>query len=467
MLGTVRTSIGSCSAKGIDRLPRKGERKRFDKFPIMLDIDRPVMRGERRHDVLPFQFPADEVFGAVELDTTVGIDLANPRDQAFGNRKGQMTPGVKIWIDSKADGQMTESRPELISKESGKTGSLVSHGETPARLPDVIILEESIAATPNGPKIGAAVPQDPHLPSVVEALHGRVAAWLPLRNEDKLNAEEKMQPDDLGEAVAIAAASRSCHLVVHLGDPGKAHNSPGFNKMAEERDRLFIEELMGRNGLADDIDGVEGIEPSDSPGSSQIAGTDQVGLLEITHLPGSNVWIGRSTGSTLDLDLFRLAGPGQNLFNGRDDREMTNTPVMELIMDRLGPDAGESRAAGLVGRQFVTENQDFADNRLSSSIPDMLRGATPVSKSLLAELPEPAQPLGEPEVASLHPTQDLVETDPVVIKPNRLDPKVMFVGILHRFRLLPKLMGRSLGDKENTYRCPYGFLPIDVLMETP
>ena len=90
-----------------------------------------------------------------------------------------------------------------------------------------------------------------------------------------MDAEEKMQPDDLGEAVAIAAASRSCLLVVHLGDPGKAHNSPGFNKMAEERDRLFIEKLMDRNGLADDINGVEGIEPSTSPGSSQIAGTEQ------------------------------------------------------------------------------------------------------------------------------------------------------------------------------------------------
>jgi len=85
------------------------------------------------------------------------------------------------------------------------------HGETPAGLPDMIILEESIAATPNGPKSGAAVPQDPYLPSVVEALHGRVTAWLPLRNEDKMDAQEKMQPDDLGEAVAIAAASRSCH----------------------------------------------------------------------------------------------------------------------------------------------------------------------------------------------------------------------------------------------------------------
>ena len=324
------------SAEGFGDLSRKGERKCLDDPPLILDENSTVVRRERRHDVLSFQFPADELFGAVELDTTVGIDLANPRDQAFCNRKGRMTPGVKVRIDSKADGQMTESRPKLISKDPGKSRSMVGHGETPAGLPDVIILEESIAATPDGPKIGAAVPQDPYLPSVVEALHGRVAAWLPLRNEDKMDAEEKMQPDDPGEAVAIAAASRRRHLVVHLSDSGKSHRSPRINEMAAERDRLLIEELMSRDRLADDIDGVEGIEPSDSPGSSQIAGTDQVGLLEITHLSGSNVWIGRPTGSTLDLDLFRLAGPGQDLFNGRDDREMTNTPVMELMMNRLG-----------------------------------------------------------------------------------------------------------------------------------
>jgi len=53
---------------------------------------------------------------------------------------------------------------------------------------------------------------------------GRVAARLPLRNEDKMDAEEKMQPDDPGEAVAIAAASRRRHLVVHLSDSGKSHD---------------------------------------------------------------------------------------------------------------------------------------------------------------------------------------------------------------------------------------------------
>jgi len=46
----------------------------------MLDEDSPVMRGERGHDVLPFQFPADEVFGAVEFDATVGVHLTNERN---------------------------------------------------------------------------------------------------------------------------------------------------------------------------------------------------------------------------------------------------------------------------------------------------------------------------------------------------------------------------------------------------
>jgi hypothetical protein len=108
------------------------------------------------------------------------------------------------------------------------------------------------------------VPQDSHLPSFAEALDGRVAAGLLWRDEAKMDPEKEVKPDDLGETVAKPFSSRSGHLVVYPGDPGKAHKAPRFNKMAEERDRLFIEELMGRNGLADDIDGMERIEPTKS-----------------------------------------------------------------------------------------------------------------------------------------------------------------------------------------------------------
>jgi hypothetical protein len=44
MVRTVRTSQTVWrSAEGFDDPSREGERKRFDEFPIMLDIDRPVM----------------------------------------------------------------------------------------------------------------------------------------------------------------------------------------------------------------------------------------------------------------------------------------------------------------------------------------------------------------------------------------------------------------------------------------
>jgi hypothetical protein len=37
---------------------------------------------------------------------------------------------------------------------------------------------------------------------------------------------------------------------------------------------------------------------------------------------------------------------------------------------------------------------------------------------------------------------------------------------LHRPRLLPNDLGRSLGDEHKSSRCPYGFLVYDALMET-
>ena len=374
MGGTVRTSYTvRASAEGIDNPSCERERNRLDELSLVFDEDPPVMRGKRGHDVLPFQFPADEVFCAVELDTAVTVDLADERNAALGNRKNQVTAGIDVRIEREAVREMAEGRPGPIAKNAGEPGSVIGQGEASTGLLDVVVAKEAPARPAQSPQIGTRVKKDAFLPEAVKAFHGGVPAGLSRRDEEKMDAQKEMEPGELGEAVAIPPSSRRRHLVVHLSDSGKSHKSPGINEMAAERDRLLIGELAGRDRLADDIDGVEGIEPSDSPGSSQIAGTDQVGLLEITHLSGSNVWIGRSAGSTLDLDLFRLAGPGQDLFNGRDDREMTNTPVMELMMDRLGADAGEGGAAGLGGRQLVAQGQDLTHQRLRRLMREMFR----------------------------------------------------------------------------------------------
>ena len=87
MGGTVRTSYTvRASAEGIDNPSCERERNRLDELSLVFDEDPPVMRGKRGHDVLPFQFPTDEVFGAVEFDATVGVHLADERNPALGDR---------------------------------------------------------------------------------------------------------------------------------------------------------------------------------------------------------------------------------------------------------------------------------------------------------------------------------------------------------------------------------------------
>ena len=142
MLGTVRTSRCNASEERLDDRSRDRERERFDKLPLVPDEDSAMMRRERRHDVLMLQFAADEVFGAVEFNATVGVHLADERNPALGDRSSQVSSVIKIMLETEGGRKMTECRPELIAEYSREAGSVVSHGETPAGLPDVIILEE-------------------------------------------------------------------------------------------------------------------------------------------------------------------------------------------------------------------------------------------------------------------------------------------------------------------------------------
>jgi hypothetical protein len=431
----------------------------------VLDKDSAVMRGERSHDVLAFQFSADEVFGAVELDASLGVDFSNPGNMTLGDGQGQMPLGTDVLCEAKLLRQMTEKRPEPIPKGSWISGSMLGQGESPARLLEVIVAKESIAASTNRSKVGAAMTEHPNLPDVVEALHGRVSAGLFRRDESKMDPEKKMEPEDLGKAVTVSSPARGGHLVVHLGDQGKSHNLPGIKEMEDKGDRLFISELMGRNGLASDVDGMEGIESGKPLGTSQMTWSDQVGLLEIARRPSSDVRIGRPIGRFPDFDLFRPPRPGQNLFDGRDRRERLQASFKELVMDRFGPDPGEGRSAGFMGHQFISDLKDFADNRIASLVRDVDRGPTSIEEAVLSEFPVAAQPFREPGIASLDSPFDDFETDSIFMKPNRFDSEGVFVAGIHPLRLLPRGMGRSLSDKENASRCPYGFSHLDVLME--
>jgi hypothetical protein len=467
MLGTVRTSICKSSDEGIDNPSCEGERDRLDELPLVLDEDPPVVRRERGHDVLPFQFSADEIFGAVELDTAMTVDLANERHATLSDRKGQATAGIDVGLEGEAIREMAEGRPGPIAKDSGEARPVVGRGEASAGLLEVVIVKEAVTRPAQRPQIGTGVKKDAFLPEAVKAFHGGVSAGLSLRDKEKMDPQQEMEPDDLGKTVAIPASSRGAHLVIHLGDSGQPHKSPGINKMAAERDGLLIGELVGRGCLPDDIDGVEGVEASDSPGASQIAGTNQVGLLEIAHLMGWDIGIGWSVGTTFGLGPFRSSGASQDLLDGRDRRKLTDAPSLKLEMDRLGADTGKSGSAGFVGSQFVAKSQDLADERLSRPIADMFRGTALITKSRQPMFPISSEPLGKPEATPLDSPENVTKADSGFVKLNGLVSDLMLVPVAHRLCLLPNGLGRSLSDDQITYRCPYGFLHIDVLTETP
>ena len=178
--------------------------------------------------------------------------------------------------------------------------------------------------------------KNPGLPDRIEAFDSGVAAWFLRRNESKMDAQQEVKTDKLGKTVAIPSSSRRGHLVIHLGDPGKPHNSPGINQMTTKRDRSLVTELTGRCGLAGDIKGVDGVEAGDPFGASKMMGPDQVGLLKVSHLTSRDIGIGRSAGSTPNFDLLCLAGSGQDLLDGRDSGEPTYSSSMNLEMDRFG-----------------------------------------------------------------------------------------------------------------------------------
>lgn len=124
------------------------------------------------------QFATNGVFGSNELDLPRDIDLANPGDMPFNDRKGLMPESLEVRFESDAVGRMTEKMPEPISKDSWISGPVLSHGERSARLLKMLASKESIASSANRSKVGTTVSMNADLPGIIEAFDGRVSSGL-------------------------------------------------------------------------------------------------------------------------------------------------------------------------------------------------------------------------------------------------------------------------------------------------
>lgn len=421
---------------------------------------------ESGHDILPFQFPADGVFGAVELDTTVGINLANPRDQAFCNRKGQMTPGVEVRIESKGGREMTKCGPEAVSKNAREACPVVGRTKSSVRFLEVMVAEETIARSAQGPKIRAGMAKHPILPNRIETFDCGVAAGFFRRNEAKMDAQQEVKTDELGETVTIPSPARRGHLVIHLGNAGQAHNSPGINQVTAKRDGSFVTELAGCCGLSGDINGVDGVETGDFLGAAKMTGPDQIGLLKVAHLMGLDIGIGRTVDRAFGPDLFCSPGAGQDFLDGRDGGKSAEASSLKLEVNRFGADACEGGATGPIGGQFIAQDQDIPDQGLRRLIGDMSRYPTPVTKSIEPEFSISSEPFGEPTTASMYALHGVAEPVGFFIDSNGFEPDLIFGSFSHDRLLLPMNFGKIVGDRSKCSRCPYGYTVHDVFTET-
>ena len=163
--------------------PRIGERDRSDEFAVVFDKNPPMMSGQRGHHILVFELPSDEVFGTVELDAAMGADLTDPGDPATGNGQRRLAFSIEVRVEREAVRPMTEVGLEPIPENAREAGSMLVRRKTPAGLTEVIVIQEALAGPPQGPKIRTAMPKDPCLPGVIEALHSGVPARLSRRDE--------------------------------------------------------------------------------------------------------------------------------------------------------------------------------------------------------------------------------------------------------------------------------------------
>ena len=153
-----------------------------------------------------------------------------------------------------------------------------------------------------------------------------------------------------------------------------------------------------------------------------------------------------SSGQAIGFGLLDFAGPGQGFFDGRNSGKVSKAPSFELEGDSLFADAGERRAAALVGRPLVVQSQDRADEPLSRFVPDMFGDSASVPKPGHAESFIAVSPLGEPQAPPLHVMENFYKTNSSFKKLDCPGSPFIFAFALHRPILLPFEMVKSLGD---------------------
>jgi len=441
------------------------KRKRFDNLVILSDNKFSSMRKKCSNNILSLKTSPDEVKGCVNLDSAMSINLSDKRDFSSRNRQLKISMSINVCIETEVLGQMPKRLPESIPEYSWKSRAIFLAGKTSVRLLIMVIVQESLAGSPEGVYCRACMPlQHSFLPEGIEALNSSIPAWFSLRDKYQVYSQKKMKSDELGYTVSVSSSTCSRHLIIHLRDPWNSKILPRFSQMPAERDSPFISELTGENRMSCHIHSMKGIESYNPFWTSKVSGANKISLLECAHLFCLEIWIRLIIVVSFWLRLTCFAMLREYPGYSRDRRHVFKPSLFKLPMNNLCTNSREGRTVSSVSLEFLPDGEYLLNNTLWSPSPYPLWCSALIPETINPLLLISSDPFGKPVVTPPNQLNDLIKSDPFIIKLYRLAALLILIVILHRLLLPNSFRKKYRRLHKFSYRCYDIFLVIDVMI---
>lgn len=183
--------------------------------------------------------------------------------------------------------------------------------------------------------------------------------------------------------------------------------------------------------------------------------------MDVAHAPGWRIRIRRSRSATRSLALLRSPGRGEDHFDGRESGQAADAAQRELVMDSLRASARERRSARGMGLELIPKSEGFANQTGARPVADIPRRAASILKPCDAVCPIATEPFGQPSAASLDGLQSPFVASGFVPETDGMQADLIFSELLHRQGLLPRGLGRSLGEFQQSSQCDFGY-PLGI-----
>ena len=441
------------------------ERERLDDLVILFNDQSFSMSKESSNNILSFKFSSDEIGSPVDLDSTMSVNLSNKRDLSLCNREIKMALGIHIFIQGEVLRKVCERFPEAISEDPRKSCTMFFLSKSPMRFFIMVIPQESFTSSFKSSK-GRAIMSSkyPFLPKLIKTLNRGIPARFSRWDKHHVDTQKQMEADDVRKTIRITPSSSGTHLIIHLGYSGNTHEAPCFGQMSTHGYGLFIRELTCVSCMTCHIHSMKGVESGNPIWAIDISGAHKVCLIKISHLLGLNVRIRLVIVTSFGFNSSCLSMTREDSCDSGKRCDISSLSLLKLPMNNLCPNPREVGTRGLMGFQFFSNGKDLFNQTIRRLSPDSFRGTTLIFESFNPLLFRSFEPFREPSSAPLDQLKYFIEAVSFIMKLYCFATCFIFILILHRLLLLPKVFGRSLSDVKISLLCYDIFKVYDVMI---